>query len=142
MQFTDALSGTFDWTHTESEFEDGSDQASNIPEDTAKVFVDWAPQNLPFGGGVSATWVGDLAGNAPSGLGRVEYGDYFLVDLNARWYLDQDRKHRLGLRVENLMDEEYFSSLGRGFVDITGTPYLANNLGRGQSFHVNYTYDF
>jgi len=145
MQFTDALSGTFDWTHTESEFEGGGSQAANIPEDIAKVFLDWAPGNLPFGGGVSATWVGDLVANAPSGLGPVEFGDYVLVDLNARWYLDQDRKHRLGFRAENLMDEEYFSSLGRGFIDGTGspgTPYLANNLGRGQSFHINYTYDF
>jgi outer membrane receptor protein involved in Fe transport len=110
-----------------------------------KVFADWDPADLPFGAGIAATWVGDLAANAPSGLGLVEFGDYVLVDLNARWYLDQDRKHRLGLRVENVLDEEYFSSLNRGFIDGTGdpgTPYLANNLGRGQSFHVNYTFDF
>jgi outer membrane cobalamin receptor len=30
------------------------------------------------------------------------------ADLNARWYLDADRHHRLSLRVENLFDEEYF----------------------------------
>ena len=142
MQFTDELSGTADWTHTESEFEGGGGQLGNIPEDIAKVLVDWAPTNLPVGGGVSATWVGDLAANAPSSLGRVDFGDYVLVDLNARWYLDKDRKHRLGLRVENLLDEEYLSSLGRGFVDVTGTPYLANNLGRERSYHVNYTFDF
>jgi vitamin B12 transporter len=142
MQFTEALSGTFDWTHTESEFEDGSAQLANIPKDTAKVLVDWAPANLPFGGGVSALWVGDLSANAPSSLGLVSYGDYVVVDLNARWFLDADRKHRLGLRIENLFDEEYASSLGRGFTDIGGAPYLANNQGRGQSFHLNYAYTF
>jgi vitamin B12 transporter len=142
MDFGNGFSGTVDWTHSESEFEGGGAQAGNIPEDLAKVFLDWDPGNVPFAGGIAATWVGDLAGNAPSSLGRIDYGDYFLVDLNARWYLDQDRKHRIGVRVENLLDEEYFSSLGRGFVDTVGTPYLANNLGRGQSFHINYQFDF
>jgi len=142
MQFTDALSGTFDWTHTASELEGGNSQLANIPKDTAKLLVDWAPSDMPFGGGVSATWVGEVTANAPSSLGPQSYGDYFLVDLNARWFLDRDRKHRLGLRVENLLDEAYVSSLGRGFVDVVGTPYLANNQGRGQSFHINYTYDF
>lgn len=143
MQLTDAISGTVDWTHTESEFEGGGGQIGNIPKDIAKVFFDWDPENLPFGAGVSATWVGELSGNAPSGLGLVEYGDYFLLDANARWYLDADRKHRIGVRLENLLDEEYFSAPGRAFIDgVGGAPYLANNLGRGQSFHVNYTYDF
>ena len=107
------------------------------------MFVDWAPETLLFGAGVSATWVGDLAGNAPSSLGVVDYGDYVLLDVNGRWYLDADRKHRIGVRLENLLDEDYFTSPGRAFVDgVGGAPYLANNLGRGQSFHINYTYDF
>ncbi len=145
MQFTDAVSATVDWTHTETEAEGGTSQLANIPEDLVKVFANWDPPSLPFGLGVAGTWVGDLSATAQSSLGVVEFGDYFLVDLNGRWYLDQDRKHRIGVRIENLFDEEYFSSLGRGFIDGTGnpgTPYLANNLGRGQSFHVNYTYDF
>jgi vitamin B12 transporter len=77
-----------------------------------------------------------------SGLGRVEHGDFVIADLNARWYLDADRQHRLSLRVENLFDEEYFTSIARGFVDITGTPYQTPNLGTPRSVHAAYTFDF
>lgn len=142
MDFGAGFSGTASWTHTEAEFENTSQQIQDVPKDIAKLLLDWAPEYLPVGAGLNATWVGELADNAPSGLGRVDIGDYVLVDANARWYLDADRKHRLGFRIENLFDEEYFSQAGRGFVDVTGTPYYAPSLGRGRSFHVNYTLDF
>ncbi len=150
MQITDELSGTIDWTHTETQNDGSSLQRVEVPLDTAKLLVDYVPANLPVAGGIAATWVGELYDNAPSGLGRQEHGDYVVVDLNARWYLDADRKHRLSLRVENLFDEEYFSSIGRGFIDGTGnfatgangTPYLAPNLGMNRAYHVSYSFDF
>jgi vitamin B12 transporter len=142
MQFTDALSGTFDWTHTEAEFDGTETQIQDIPVDTAKVSLDWSPDDAPYGVGVSAVWVGELADQVQSGLGRVEHGDFAVFDLNARWYLDADRKHRLSLRAENLFDEEYFSSIARGFTDVGGVAYQTPNLGTPQSFHVAYTFDF
>ena len=83
-----------------------------------------------------------LPDQVQSGLGRVEHGDFAVFDLNARWYLDADRKHKLSLRVENLFDETYFSSIGRGFTDAAGTAYQTPNLGAPQSIHVAYTFDF
>jgi vitamin B12 transporter len=141
-QMTDDLSGTFDWTHTEAEFDGTNEQIQDIPVDTAKVLLDWDPANLPFGAGVAVNWVGELFDNAQSGLGRQEHGDFVIVDLNARWFLDADRKHRLGARIENVLDEEYFTSMARGFTDAGGLPYLTPNLGAPQAFYVNYTYDF
>lgn len=141
-QMTDELSGTFDWTHTEAEFEDTGIQIQDIPVDSAKVILDWAPTNMPIGAGIAVNWVGELFDQVQSGLGRVEHGDFVIADLNARWYLDADRRHRLSLRVENLFDEEYFTSIARGFVDITGTPYQTPNVGTPRSVHVAYTFDF
>lgn len=142
MDFGNGFTATASWTHTEAEFDGASQQIQDIPLDVGKLLVDWEPSNLPIGAGLAATWVGELADNAPSSLGRQSIGDYVLVDANARWYLDADHKHRLGFRIENLFDEQYVSAAGRGFVDVLDTPYLANNQGRGRSFHVNYTFDF
>jgi vitamin B12 transporter len=142
MDFGNGFSGTASWTHTEAEVDGASQQLQDIPLDIAKVLVDWESSNLPIGAGLAATWVGELADNAPSGLGRQNIGDYVLVDANARWFLDSDRKHRLGFRIENLFDEDYFSAAGAGRVDVTNTAYFAPSLGRGRSFHVNYTFDF
>jgi len=145
MDFTDELTGTFDWTHTEAQFDGTEDQVQDIAVDTAKASLDWAPGNQPWGVGVSAIWVGEMFDQVPSGLGRVEDGDFAVFDLNARWYLDADRKHKLSLRVENLFDETYYSSIGRGRLDGTGDPgtaYITPNLGAPQSFHVAYTFDF
>jgi vitamin B12 transporter len=141
-QMTDALTGTFDWTHTEAEFDGSNLQIQDIPVDTAKVLLDWSPADKPFGAGLSAAWVGELYDQVSSGLGRVELGDYVIVDLNGRWYLDADRRHRLGLRIENVFDEGYFSSVARGFTDAGGTPYRTPNLGAPRGVYVNYTFGF
>lgn len=143
-QFTNDLTGTFDWTHTEAEPEGGGSQLFNIPKDTAKVILDWDPAGRRFGGGVSAAYVGDTTTSSSGGF-TADIGDYVLVDLNARWYLDNDRKHRIGFRVENLFDEEYFSSLARGRIDGTGSPgtsYPAGNLGTERTFHISYTFTY
>ena len=142
MDLGNGFSGTASWTHTEAEFDGASQQIQDIPLDVGKLLIDWEPSNLPVGAGVAATWVGELADNTPSSLGRQDIGDYVLVDANARWFLDAERKHRLGFRIENLFDEAYVSQAGRGFVDTPGTPYIANSQGRGRSYHVNYTFDF
>jgi vitamin B12 transporter len=142
MDFGLGFSGTASWTHTQAEFDGASQQIQDIPLDVAKVLFDWAPANLPVGAGLAATFVGELADNAPSGLGRQAIGEYVLVDANARWFIDSERTHRFGFRIENLFDEDYVSQAGRGFVDVTGTPYYAPSIGRGRSFHINYAFDF
>lgn len=138
----EGFSGTASWTHTEAEVDGASQQLQDIPLDVAKLLVDWSPASLPYGAGVNISWIGELADNAPAGLGRQDIGDYLLVDANARWYLDAERKHRLGFRLENLFDEDYVSAAGAGRVDITNTPYYAPSVGRGRSFHINYTFAF
>ncbi len=140
---TGDLTATFNWTHTSAQARGTSVQLANIPEDTAKASLDWAPANSAFGGGIAVKYVGDVEAqlSVPAAT-RINYGDFFVADLNGRWFLDADRKHRLGFRVENLFDEEYDSSLIRVVPDGGGTPYAAGNLGTERTFHVNYTYNF
>ena len=52
---------------------------------------------------------------------------------------DGDR-HRIGIRLENALDEDYASSLGRSFMDVDGSSYPYANLGTPRTFHVAYAY--
>ena len=63
------------------------------------------------------------------GIGRVEHGNYSLVDLTGAYRFGLDGRQRIGVRIENLTDESYASSLGRAFVDVGGASYAYQNLG-------------
>lgn len=142
--FGDGFTASGDWTHTESEVKgSATGQINDIPKDTVKLQLDWAPTKLPVGLGASVVYVGDtITGVNPAPADR-NYGNYTVVDLTGRWYLDARRKQRIGVRVENLFDEEYYTSYTRGRVDNTpSTRYPVGNLGTGRSFHVDYTVGF
>jgi vitamin B12 transporter len=85
---------------------------------------------------------GDLYDVVGSGIGRIEHGDFTVADVTAAWYLDGDRRHRVGLRLENAFDEDYASSLGRGFRDADASPYPYRNLGMPRTWHASYRFTF
>jgi hypothetical protein len=49
--------------------------------------------------------VGDLFDNV-SGFGSVPSGNYAVIDLSGRYFLDPGRRHRLNVRLENLFDAD------------------------------------
>ncbi|MNP85844.1 hypothetical protein D3C76_1857560 [compost metagenome] len=65
----------------------------------------------------------------------MDYGHYSVVDADAYRYLDNARRHRLSLLVENLFDRDYATSM------TTGSPSV-ENLGRPFTTEVRYTYRF
>ena len=86
--------------------------------------------------------IGDLYDDVGGGIGRVEHGGYTVVDVSGAYYLGDDRRHRIGIRLENALDEKYASSVGRAFTDVGGTSYPYENLGTPQTFHVSYAYRY
>ncbi len=48
------------------------------------------------------------------GVGRISYGDYTVLNIGARYFLDEARQHRIGLDLDNVFDEGYASHLARG----------------------------
>jgi vitamin B12 transporter len=131
------FTGTIDWTHTETEVENGTTQVADLPEDTAKLNIDWSPDDVPFGAGVSVAYVGDVANSS-----GTQYGGYTVVDLNGRWYLDADRRQHIGVRIENLTDEEYVTGFVTGQRDATGANFRARARGMERTLHVSYGIDF
>src|SRR5690606_34010066 len=107
-----------------------------------KAALTYSSQAAPFEIGVALLNVGDVYDVVGSGIGRREHGGYTLLDLGGAYYLDPERRHRLGVRIENALDERYATSLARGFRDVGGAAYLYRNLGMPRTLHASYSYRF
>jgi vitamin B12 transporter len=144
--FTASFSGTASYTYSNTEgssgIAGGYDQVPGIPVHQFQATLDYHPDNLPFGAAISLNRVGEII-DSVGGIGDVPSGDYFVVDVAGRVFLDGMRRHRLNLRVENVLDEEYFTGHARGFPDTAPlTGYLIHRLGTPRTFHVNYSFNF
>lgn len=142
LAMTPELNVSFDYVHTTAEDEDTGEQSQDVPESLVKMSLDYRSSVLPLELGASLVHVGDVYDVVGSGIGRIEHGDYSVADVTAAWYLDGDRHHRIGLRLENAFDEDYASSLGRGFHDADGSPYPYRNLGMPRTLHASYRFSF
>jgi outer membrane receptor protein involved in Fe transport len=96
---------------------------------------------VPFGAMLTVNRVGTMF-DTVSGFGNVPSGDYTIVDLSGRVFVDRNRRHRVNLRLENLFDEEYTTRHARGFPDFSSTPYLVHNLGMPRTFHLSYSFSY
>lgn len=126
----------------DAEFENLNEQVQDIPETQLKFNLRYSPEAWPLEAGLSTLYVGDVYDVVGGGIGRIEHGNYIVVDLNGAWYFGTDRRHRLGLRLENIFDEEYATSLGRGRFDAGGGSYAYSNLGMQRTLHANYRFRF
>ena len=79
-----------------------------------------------------------------NGFGLQYYGDNHVLDMGAHLYLDRDQQHRLTLRLENLLNEDYASSLGSA--ELAGSNpserFLWQRLAPPRTVHLNYSYNF
>ena len=55
---------------------------------------------------------------------------------------DADHRHRIGLRLENIFDEEYDTRVARVRRDVDGSSYAAGTLGVPRTLHLNYTFTY
>ena len=151
---TDSIRVSASYTQTEATSQGSSQQLDRIPESLAKAQIAWESMNSRFGASASAIWTGNVfqtvtgpVTNYEPDLAstRVNYGDYYVVDLAAHAYLDDDRKHRLTARLQNALDEDYATRVNSGAVDSPApgaTRFLFKNRGVPRTFHIRYTYAF
>jgi vitamin B12 transporter len=141
---TTAVSGSLGYTYTSSqrknELAGGYSGIAGIPSDQLQATIDVHPA-LPFGAGLTINRVGELFGTVP-GFGEVPGGEYTVVDLTGRVFFDSRRRHRINLRLENLLDNEYAVGFARGFRDAPATPFLVHNLGAPRTLHVAYSFSY
>lgn len=144
---SNSLSATLSYTYNDSESlnqtSGGYDSIPGIPRDQTAVSLDYAPEGRPFGIMVTVNDVGDVY-DVVGGVGRAERGNYTVLDLSGRIYLDASRRQQLALRLENAFDEEYVTRNSRGRVDFSSPAqfYAARNLGTPRTVHLSYEYAF
>jgi vitamin B12 transporter len=140
----DEFSGNFSYTFNDAH-DPSHQQIDRVPEQIGKATLDYHPLNMPFGLFATLNYVGTVH-TTVGGIGRVEYGDYFVVDLSGRLFLDATRHHRIDLGVYNIFDKEYASLPARGRTDAippaTSANYLVENLGLPRTLYMRYTYNF
>jgi vitamin B12 transporter len=133
---------TFGYTNSDAKFEGSDQQIQDVPKSLTKVGLQYMSPSAPLELSVTLVRVGDVYDQVASGLGRIEHGGYTVADIGAAYYLGDDRQHRLGGRLENALDEDYATSLGRGRRDVGNVAYAYRNLGAPRTLHATYTYRF
>ena len=93
-----------------------------------KATLAYEPTDRPFGASASALWVGDVFSTV-SGFGRVNSGDYVVVDLAAHVFIDKARKHRVTARLENAFDEDYATRVNSAVIDLSTRRFFYRFLG-------------
>ena len=81
--------------------------------------------------------MGELWANVAA-IGRINYGNYAVVELSAYAFLDRDQRHRLGLRLENALDADSDTAVPRVRRDVTNVSYAAGFRGTPRTLHATY----
>jgi len=142
LGLTQTMSLSFDYTDADSEFQGTDTQVQDVPKTLAKIGWTYRGVQRPLDFNVSVLNVGSVYDTVGGGIGRVDHGNYTVVDVSGGFYFDQARHHRLGARLENALDEDYVTSVGRAFRDLDGSSYPYRNLGSPRALHATYTYSF
>jgi outer membrane cobalamin receptor len=140
-EFTDFTVG-FDYTYSHS-VDESNQQISGIPVQQAKASFDYHPDNQPFGLTLSALFVGaEYASGLGADGGNAQFGEYPLVDLAGRYFIDSGHHHIISLRLENVFNRQYATGLGTAETDADGTLYTFEDLGVPRTLEARYTYRF
>ncbi len=140
---TAAVSVNFNATYSHSR-QTGSDlQFDQIPLTQVKAGMDYHPSDAPLGGTVTLVHVGDVDDEPlGAGDGRYGYGNYTVVDLGGRLFVDRARRQRIDLHLNNAFNKTYYSGLTHGVNDVSGDAYVVHDLALPRTFGANYTYTF
>ena len=141
--FKNGFTAVASYTDNESNV-DGGAQLARIPRTLAKLGGSY--DGGQWGADLSALWVGELrSASLAGGVGVVDYGDYMVIDVAAHVFIDADQKHKLTARLENALDEEYRTSVGRSAPSAgndTTPAFVFGFRGVPQTLRVSYSYAF
>lgn len=137
-----AMQARASFAYTRTREQGAGRQFDRIPTTQAKAGLDYAPADRPYGASISLMWTGDVW-QTVSGFGRVNYGNYVVVDLAGRLFLDRAGKQRLTVRLENALDEAYATRVNSALVDGSTTArFLYGFRGVPRTLHLSFTQSF
>lgn len=138
-RWSSGLSANASFTVTDARPAGSGMQQQETPRTLGKLALDYAPQGQSTFAGLTLTHTGDVFRNAAGS--RINYGDYFVLDLNAGIKLGAGRQHRLSVRLENALDKKYASRVRPGETD-AGDTYVYAFRGTPRTLHASYAYEF
>jgi vitamin B12 transporter len=133
------LSANASFTMTDAKPAGSSEQQQETPKTLAKLAINYAPRSGSLFAGATLMHTGDVFRSAAGS--RINYGNYFVLDLNAGLRFGAQKRHRLSLRLENALDETYASRVRTGETD-AGDEYAYSFLGTPRTLHASYAYEF
>lgn len=137
------LNAWIDWrggyTHARTTQTGSARQLVNVPRDYAMARVEAHSRDGGRGVAAQVNWTGDVYDNLPSGIGRVNRGDWTVVDVSA--WVDVG-PGRLSAKLENALGEDYSVLTRRFFRDGTNAPFVGHFRGVPRTLHVAYAYSF
>ena len=71
----------------------------------------------------------------------AEHGGYAIVDISGFYEFSETNRQRVVVRVENLLDEQYATTVRTTQSDLSET-YLYDNLGVPRTLHLSYRFSF
>ena len=140
-----AVSANFNYTYSSTK-QDGGVQLSRIPQHVLKGSLDFHPVDLPIGATATVTYTG----KETIGLAGVStpYGNYAILDLSGRYFLDSARHHEFSLSLQNVFNTAY-GQPRRGCADVStdgpydcSVPYVYVNRGLPRTLRASYSYSF
>jgi vitamin B12 transporter len=135
----EAFSAAGSYTYSRARQDDNL-QIARVPEQYGKASLDFHPRSSRFGATVSVNYVGTVFQSVWDG--RESFGNYALVDLSGRVYLDAGRHQVVTARLQNAFDRTYATSLGTAQRDSDGSDYTYWNLGMPRTLELRYTVQF
>lgn len=140
---SDSVSFDFSYTYSKETARGSSQQIPDRPRRQYKGSLSYASQSLPIGANLAVKYVGRKSATV-TGFGEQSYGDNYVVDAGAHAYLDSERKHRVTLRLENLLDKEYATTVNSAVLAGSNPQerFLWQRLGAPRTWHLNYSYSF
>lgn len=145
MEFNHSFSWdtAFTWNHAR---QNNGLQMVQIPRSLVKTSLDYHPKDLPFG--LTATFVYTGSQYISVSGQRINYGNYPVLNVSGRYYIDKERRHTLNFSIQNLTGAEY-GRPSRGCKDTSADgpygcslPYRYVSLGWPRTFQLAYTYRF
>jgi vitamin B12 transporter len=138
----ESLSINLSYSATNATVQGSNLQIDRVPEDMAKVLIDFNPVGRPFGASLSFNHVGNTYQTLTGGLGRLNRGKADTADLSTYLQFGHEHGNRITARIQNITDEMYTTRLERDVVDGTSRRYAARLIGVPRTYSIMYSYDF
>jgi len=143
-KLTDEVSVLVNMTTTDASSEGSSQQLVKTPEYVIKVNLQYTEKKGKWGVGVETQYVGETVMRGYSSYepyqDEINYGDYFILNLSCFYTFGGDNRHRLTFRMENILDEEYATSMNS--IDVNADRFTYEKLGSPFSAILGYSFTF